>query len=444
MVLIYFYDIIPILIACIAFSLLAMAHKVFVPSKYSSFLQFKEDEDVNKTIKSTVIRIIYLIIGTYILNKKMGLSGKQIGIGIFIACFLNVWPAIIQNQLLKVRKNKTEWLILMGYIAFIIISILVEIMTIKLFIPILEGNKTLYWLDNQAISLIVSLGLMVVPVSIEAIISKFARIVIVQTIDTLKEEIYILEHQLNMECQVIEKNKYIIEKVAKENDINVTLLETILRLEIFYRGREYNKLLEKFICQYCSSVAIKKDISVGIGQIKISTAEKVLRTDAVNFIKQICKDEINIEICGKFLKELIKQYGYMSEQNEDVYENYQDIYDYIACEYRGAFVWQKDQTTLIYSAVLRSFMNEKNTYYTGGEQTGRCSVYLYKNNAKEIRYKDLQEFKKKIEDNVVITKEVFVKNKKMIIEFICDDEEYIGFARSFSDIYDCKILISDE
>ena len=28
-------------------------------------------------------------------NKKMGLSGKQIGIGIFIACFLNVWPAII-------------------------------------------------------------------------------------------------------------------------------------------------------------------------------------------------------------------------------------------------------------------------------------------------------------------------------------------------------------
>lgn len=71
-------------------------------------------------------------------------------------------------------------------------------------------------------------------------------------------------------------------------------------------------------------------------------------------------------------------------------------------------------------------------------------MYLYKNNAKEIRYKDLQEFKKKIEDNVVITKEVFVKNKKMIIEFICDDEEYIGFARSFSDIYDCKILISDE
>lgn len=108
MVLIYFYDIIPILIACIAFSLLAMAHKVFVPSKYSSFLQFKEDEDVNKTIKSTVIRIIYLIIGTYILNKKMGLSGKQIGIGIFIACFLNVWPAIIQNQLLKVRNRMVD------------------------------------------------------------------------------------------------------------------------------------------------------------------------------------------------------------------------------------------------------------------------------------------------------------------------------------------------
>ena len=120
----------------------------------------------------------------------------------FFECLAsNHTKSIIKSK----KKNKTEWLILMGYIAFIIISILVEIMTIKLFIPILEGNKTLYWLDNQAISLIVSLGLMVVPVSIEAIISKFARIVIVQTIDTLKEEIYILERQLNMECQVIEK-----------------------------------------------------------------------------------------------------------------------------------------------------------------------------------------------------------------------------------------------
>ena len=51
MVLIYFYDIIPILIACIAFSLLAMAHKVFVPSKYSSFYNLKRMKMLIKQLK---------------------------------------------------------------------------------------------------------------------------------------------------------------------------------------------------------------------------------------------------------------------------------------------------------------------------------------------------------------------------------------------------------
>ena len=68
MTLIYLNDIIPILISYMIFSLLAMAHRVLLPNKYSAFLQFKEDEDVSRTIQSTSIRIIYLIAGTCFLN----------------------------------------------------------------------------------------------------------------------------------------------------------------------------------------------------------------------------------------------------------------------------------------------------------------------------------------------------------------------------------------
>ena len=295
MVLIYLSDLIPILISWVMFSVLAMAHRILIPAKYSAFLQFKEEENVNKTIQSTSIRIMYLIVGTSFLKLFLGYTEKQIGIGIFIACFLNIWPAIIQNQLLKLRKNRTEWLILCGYLLFIATSIFVEIMTIRLFIPLLKGDATVYWLDNQAITMFFSLILLAFPVTVEAILSKFARIVVVQTIDTFVEEVYILEHQLNMEHPLIEENKFIIEKIARDNDVSVVLLETVLRLEIFYRGRKYNRMIERFICRFFPRIAIKKNISVGVAQIRISTAEEILRENPFNFIKKICDDNTTVD-----------------------------------------------------------------------------------------------------------------------------------------------------
>lgn len=96
---IYFADLIPILISWIMFSFLATAHRVLLPNKYSAFLQFKEDENVNRTIQSASIRMLYLIIGTCFLNMFIGFNEKQIGMGIFIACFLNVWPIGFFEQL---------------------------------------------------------------------------------------------------------------------------------------------------------------------------------------------------------------------------------------------------------------------------------------------------------------------------------------------------------
>lgn len=432
MVLIYLSDLIPILVSWVMFSVLAMAHRILIPAKYSAFLQFKEEENVNKTIQSTSIRIIYLIVGTSFLKLFLGYTEKQIGIGIFIACFLNIWPAIIQNQLLKLRKNRTEWLILCGYFLFIATSIFVEIMTIRLFIPLLKGDTTVYWLDNQAITMFFSLILLAFPVTAEAILSKFARIVVVQTIDTFVEEVYILEHQLNMEYPLIEENKFIIEKTARDNDISVVLLETVLRLEIFYRGRMYNRMIEKFVCRFFPRIAIKKNISVGVAQIRISTAEEVLRENPFHFIKKICNDKLNIEICARLLRNIINKYEDMEETASYYCENYEDIYDYIACEYLGAYAEQKDKTALVYSAVLRSFMKEKKIYYMGAEQTGRCLVNIYKDKNRELDYNDFQEFLEKIEGEVIIQKKVFVDSQELSLEFICNDQYYIGLANQFA------------
>ncbi len=442
--LIYVSDVVPILISGLIFSMLATAHRVFLPNKYSAFLQFKEEEDVKKTIQSTIIRIIYLIIGTCVLNMLLGFSEKQIGIGIIVACFLNVWPAIIQHQLLKLKKTRTEWLILVGYIVFIGTSWFVEVVTVRLFIPVLQGDSTIYWLDNQAITFLFSLIMMAFPIPLEAIISKFACVVVVQTIDTFIEEVYILEHQLNMECPQIEKNKYHIDRVARENDISILLLETVLRLEVFYRGRVYNKILEKFICIFFSELAIKKNISVGIAQIRISTAKEILRENPEHFIKRICEDNLNIEICGKLLKSIINKYDDLYTTDIYEYENYEDIFDYIACEYIGAYPWQKDKTALIYSAVLRSFMKEEKLYYTGAKQTGRCLVCISKDKPRGMNYDKVQKFVEQFGEDIVVHKKVFVKGYEFAFEFICDNERYIRIASDFAKENECVFEVLEK
>lgn len=205
----------------------------------------------------------------------------------------------------------------------------------------------------------------------------------------------------------------------------------------------YNKILEKCVCKFFSEIAIRKNISVGIAQIKISTAKEILRENPDDFIKKICDDNLNIEICAKLLKTIIDKYEDMCTSNAYDYEDYEDVYDYIACEYMGAYAWQKDKTALIYSSVLRSFMKEERLYYTGDKHTGRCLVCLSKDNTRRIHYDKFQEFVKEFGDDIIIHKKVYVKGQEFAFEFVCDNEEYIRIASDFAKENECEFKVSE-
>lgn len=169
----------------------------------------------------------------------------------------------------------------------------------------------------------------------------------------------------------------------------------------------------------------------------------MLRENPYNFIKRICDDDLNIEVCAKLLKNIINEYEDMCEKKSCYCEDYEDVYDYIACEYIGVYAWQKDKTALIYSAVLRSFMKEKKLYYMGAKQTGRCLVHVYKANTRGVFYDKFQEYIEKLDENVIIKKKVFVKGQELILEFICDDEYYIGIANNFAKEYECEFAVNE-
>ena len=103
--------------------------------------------------------------------------------------------------------------------------------------------------------------------------------------------------------------------------------------------------------------AIKKDYSVGLAQIKISTAKTVLEESPMIFIKRLTDPIVSLEICGKLLRKLVEEFN--QSEISDI-----DIYEFIACSYlqlNREFIYRD---TLLYSAVLKSFCNDDSIAYT--------------------------------------------------------------------------------
>lgn len=449
MVFLYFDDILPIIITCFIFSVLSIMHKRLIPDKYSSYLQFKEEKNVRRTIQNTVIRMMYIILSTCILNICFGFSQRQIIIGVFMVSFLNIWPAVVQRHLLRLDNQKYKWTILFGYIIFLGTSLIMTLCTTNWFIPLLYENIDIYWLDNNALTFLFSLFLIIFPISLEVIISQIGSVTIIQTIDTFKEDLYILGHQLSMKNSRIERNKYNIDHYARENDINSKLLEAILRLEIFYRGNSHTKLLEKLLCGYFRKAAIKRDISVGIGQIKISTAQKVLNLDSYQIIGTLCNDETNIKICAMYIKQLITEFEYINNVKLffsenlfcDEYNN--DIFDYIACEYIGEESHHRSQTSLIYSSVLRTFMKNECLCYVGSNCNEKCLITIYKSEDMIIKYEELKNFIDEIDSNISLQKKVFIDGKELELKFISSNMIVTEKSRRFAVENNCEILVDN-
>lgn len=407
-------DIISIIITTLLFSFLATAHRVLLPNKYSAFLQFKSEEDPKKTAESTAVRIIYIIIMTALLYVGFSFRAEVIYIGIFIAAFLNVWPAVIQYRLLRFVKTKSEWILLTGYVVFITASIFTAYLTVKLLLPMLNGEMQIMLLDNQAISILTTIFAIALPIPIESFLAKFSCVVVVQNIDTFKEEAYILRNQLQIENPILNKYKYIIDDAARENDISVALLSTILKLELIYRGKIYYRTLEYIMCTFLKSITIKRDLSVGIAQIKISTAQKILRENPDSFLQKLLNGKFNIGVCAKVLRYNIESYERILESGEEWrLEGITDIYDYIACEYVGSLYDKKERTALLYSAALRSFASS--TCYNGSEATELYHITL---KAEMIERGAYDKLKKALESYCKL-KEAMLEDGKMLIRLKC-------------------------
>ncbi len=357
-------DLIPILVVNVAFALIATAHRVLLPQMYSSILLFKYTGDYRRTAKSSAIRVLYVLLLTLFFYKIVNYTSHQIYFGIFIACFLNVWPAIIQFHLLSFWKSKAKSLILLGYISFIALSVFMAYISINMVSPMLFDNKEYAIFDNSGWNIIKTIILFIIPVSFEGILAKYSSTIKGIDIDTFLEEVRILKSQLEVENDILNSYKYEIERICNENGIDVMLLKTIVNLEYIFRGRWYIWLGELLVCKVFPKIAIKKDLSVGLTQIRISTAKDVLRMAPNKFVKNLIEPEFNMNVCAELLKQII--YDYEVSQDDYMVKEVEDIYEYISLRYLCEGYEKDNKTVLLYGAILRSEVPElkeiKNIY----------------------------------------------------------------------------------
>jgi len=354
MTFLYYSDIWKTLFVVITFSLFLDLHKTLIPNIYSTVQDFIYERNISKTIRSTAIRVLMIILLSMFCYGIMKFTTKQIVFGIATGSFLKVWPAFIQYKLLF-PKNKISIQFSIEYYSFIVFCTLTSFITLKFLYPTIFNNEEFFVFSNDGFNILFSLIIYSFPITLDAFLSKFIKITTYKNIETFKEDIRIISGQMQVGNRIIEMYKYEIEKYSKQNDLPRNLLTAILLLEIINRGQWYNRLLEIFCCYCFPNLSIKKDISVGVSQIKISTAEKVLKKSPLRFIKRLINNTYNISVCAKYLKNLINKFE--EEKVTNPYYFNIDMYEYIASQYlKGTYI-PEDKNILIYSALLRNFCN---------------------------------------------------------------------------------------
>lgn len=337
-----------ILIVALIYIVFIKFHRVLIPRKYFSIQELIYKGDVKKTVNSSVIRILIIVVLSIVFYHVLDYSEKQIKTGIFIGSFLIVWPALVQYKLLSFYKNRLKTAYLAGYLVFIIFSVIIAHMTIRYLCPIIFKGEEFVLVSNDGIKILWTLISYAFPVTFEGFVSKsINNVPFYNDIDTFHEDLKIVKYQLKLEYPLIETYCYEINKAAKKNNINVNLLKTILTLEYINRGQCYNRLIETILCKYFPSIAIRKDISVGLAQIKISTAKDVLQRNPFRFVKKLVVTEFNISVCAKYLKKIINEYYKDTNQAND------DFYTYVAAKFLSGDKSSRDRNVMIYSAIIR-------------------------------------------------------------------------------------------
>jgi hypothetical protein len=307
---------------------------------------------------SFALQALSIIIISIIFSKIASFSYTNIQIGVAIGSFLCVWPAIYVYDLLFFIKSKSKAQYFCGCLLSWVFSVLLVRFSCHIIIPALFENKGFFLVDNTGITIILF---------ILSIMAPFGSILFLRKLDnnpyfsadTFQYDLYITYQKMDFSSTRIIDYSNEIEQAAKHNHIPYEILHDALLLEYINRGTWYFRLIEKLVCSILPPLAIRLDVSVGIAQLKISTAKKLTNINSRSVIKQLLDPCKSIELCASYIRSLMNDFAEQCPTDNINYEmdfNPCSLNDracfYLASEYLCGKSIALKKYVLIYATIL--------------------------------------------------------------------------------------------
>lgn len=129
---------------------------------------------------------------------------------------------------------------------------------------------------------------------------------------SIKKRIFIYQNKILLNNKKIIKHEEAIKLASSKYHVDIDILYNILLIEYTNRGDFFTRNIERLLAKYCSAILVNRDASVGIGQIKISTAKELFpQENEKTVLKNLLKNDFNITVCailiGKYTDYLKKE-----------------------------------------------------------------------------------------------------------------------------------------
>ena len=308
------------ILVAIVYLLILPFQLVILPMHYYSVKDVVYSANKEKAIKALSSRfcfILLLCIISWIINSK----DKSVVWGITIGSFLCPWPSIYHYQLFAFYKNKYKLIYFFSCVLSIFLSWATAYYIMTVLFPAIFESKHYFLLDNNGIKAIITILSYGGIIGFRKIITKEEHDNPYLVEDTFFADLYLTKEKILLEQRFFDQYEYDIEDSASKHGIDPDLLMKVVQLEKINRGIIYYKLLEKIAVRWIPSYLIKKDATIGLTQIRISSVKDYFHTSPRKYIAEMLKPEISIDLCAYTLKQLLDEYDEMDESLEDFYDD---------------------------------------------------------------------------------------------------------------------------
>lgn len=323
-------DFITIIIIALVYISTFKIQRVFFSKKYFSVSQLLTEFETGVRWNRIVIRVMITLLMSLILLFIIQ-NPLVVIIGIGLGSLLIVWPVFLSNGNIEPNLQEHKDLYRLTLAIFVIVNVIIAVLSVRIYelVQDTQNVNLLYSAIGQIVLALFSQWLYVY--LSEKLNNKVHPGHQEPQVDDNIEEVYDGDsnYQVNedglyqYDSDIIFNNKLnyfknrlitdvsfsdeeitYMYKYANEYDIEFTYIHALLTIERFNRGDFITKYKEHLSVKFLPQFTANQDPSLGIGQIKISTAEEYFPNMSKLELQQLLLNtEFNISLCANIIKD---------------------------------------------------------------------------------------------------------------------------------------------